>query len=538
MKINKVFILLTAFIVLLEFASLGFFLLAPAVMAQTLTPAQQMESAFDNNKNLDVRNQLRVPFPQWEDLGKPTWEPCADSTDANPKLCMRIPWIAKYIGNLYKYGIVIGSILAVMMIMIGGVIYMTGGANPTMITRGKEYIVGAVTGIILLLGSYILLNTINPDLINLKTIDVEVVKEQMVPPDDCESIIANDNPKLKDKLTVSNYPSSGQTCGDKFDVQVNEKFKGNFQIDNNYKCTGTRCSAADKGCTNQISGKYECVPVLVFGNIEHYMDNDFAKFSEAFGGNAAHSITTRGSTAYVKYVEFRENDQTGYDDEMGNSHFTKADKKYVIARPSGWSPASNVDHYYLQIEVNDIYGGVLGMTYDDKYYVDKNGKPIAITSIPLKSINQCCIAKCTGKQTYELTAADCNDILIKKSDLVSKVVQVDTIDTNNFYCEAALADSKDADGVYYNVERCDHAKFGKSVGTSCANDRDCGSLDCNGSAQKCECNNDGDCNVGFVCEQRNTDFNQCVAGKKKDEPCTAGWQCLNVAKVCALGKCN
>ncbi|MFH0780076.1 MAG: pilin [Parcubacteria group bacterium] len=490
MKISKAFILLAAFIVMVEFASLGFFALAPTVNAQTLTPAEQMKKAFDENKNLDVRNQLRVPFPQWENLGEPTWEECSDSTQDNPKLCMRIPWIAKYIGNLYKYGIVIGSILAVMMIMIGGVIYMTGGANPAMITRGKEYIVGAVTGIILLLGSYVLLNTINPDLINLKTIDVEVVKEQLQVPDDCQFIFDinqstnDDDPtvrKFKGKLSVLNYPLSVKTCGDQFDVQISTAAAGNFKIDKDTKCMGTRCTEANKGCTNQLSGKYECVPAYMLGTIEEYVNSGLAEAMKQANPNTSQSVITRGSTAYVTMLELRE---ALTDNEIGESTFKDSDLKYMVLSNTNKSP--QVDKYYYPfIEVNDVSQTIAS---DDKYKVNKDGNAVAIETVGNKVT--CCDARCVSNAPgkFQVYADENCQKLFTKKDFDNSVVRLN-IDTNKFYCgKETLFDSTilnvdgSVDARYattpFRGDFCFNAVKRKNSGEDCSTASECKSSLC------------------------------------------------------------
>lgn len=68
--------------------------------------------------------------------------------------------------KLYQWGIGIAVVLAVLMIVIGGLEYILSAANPTAKEEGKKYITGAILGLVLALFSYVLLQTINPDLIN------------------------------------------------------------------------------------------------------------------------------------------------------------------------------------------------------------------------------------------------------------------------------------------------------------------------------------------------------------------------------------
>lgn len=61
------------------------------------------------------------------------------------------------------------SILAVLMIVVGGTQYILAGAsgNPENIKDAKDRILYAIGGVVLALSSWLILNTINPDLLKL-----------------------------------------------------------------------------------------------------------------------------------------------------------------------------------------------------------------------------------------------------------------------------------------------------------------------------------------------------------------------------------
>jgi len=89
-----------------------------------------------------------------------------------------IPWIAEYIIAVYKYALIIGAVLAVLITIIGGFLYLFAGANPTLIQKAKSMIFGSLSGLILLLGAYLILHLINPELTNLKAITLKFVKAE------------------------------------------------------------------------------------------------------------------------------------------------------------------------------------------------------------------------------------------------------------------------------------------------------------------------------------------------------------------------
>ncbi|MCK5021854.1 MAG: hypothetical protein KAR54_01225 [Candidatus Pacebacteria bacterium] len=74
--------------------------------------------------------------------------------------------IGEYLQGIFILGVGLASVLAVLMIVIGGFKYMTAEASPFSIEEAKKNITNAILGLILILASWLLLNTISPDLIN------------------------------------------------------------------------------------------------------------------------------------------------------------------------------------------------------------------------------------------------------------------------------------------------------------------------------------------------------------------------------------
>lgn len=79
--------------------------------------------------------------------------------------------LIKYLTNIFKIGIGIAGLLAVIMIMYGGIIYMSTDSF-TGKSEGKEIIKNALLGLMLALISWLILNTINPDILSFKQLDL------------------------------------------------------------------------------------------------------------------------------------------------------------------------------------------------------------------------------------------------------------------------------------------------------------------------------------------------------------------------------
>ncbi len=74
--------------------------------------------------------------------------------------------LVKYI---FYLSISISGLLAFAMLIYGGIRYLTSAGNPTAQKDGRDAISSALLGILLLLGSVLLLRLINPDILILNS---------------------------------------------------------------------------------------------------------------------------------------------------------------------------------------------------------------------------------------------------------------------------------------------------------------------------------------------------------------------------------
>src|SRR3989339_1568891 len=88
---------------------------------------------------------------------------------------------ARYLSGLYKFFVGIAGILAVFIIALGGVQWLICGGSSEKISKAKETIIGAVVGLLLALGSYLVLYVINPDLVSFKALPVIKIEEEECP---------------------------------------------------------------------------------------------------------------------------------------------------------------------------------------------------------------------------------------------------------------------------------------------------------------------------------------------------------------------
>ena len=116
---------------------------------------------YSNNFALaqdDVIRELEIGYPTI---------PAAETPGTDTEDPTTLP---EYIKYLFSFGIAIGGILAFLIFVYGGFLWLTSAGNPTAIGTAKTKIFGAIIGLCLLLGSYLVIGMIDPDLKELKDI--------------------------------------------------------------------------------------------------------------------------------------------------------------------------------------------------------------------------------------------------------------------------------------------------------------------------------------------------------------------------------
>ena len=95
-------------------------------------------------------------------------------SNTDESVTLSVPFLGEYLAAVYRYSVAIISILAVIMIIIGGVQWMIPGGDN--IDAAKKKILGAIAGLVLAVGSYTLLYNINPVLTSFKSLTIEYIR--------------------------------------------------------------------------------------------------------------------------------------------------------------------------------------------------------------------------------------------------------------------------------------------------------------------------------------------------------------------------
>lgn len=79
-----------------------------------------------------------------------------------------MPSVTDAFQSLYTYIISIAGVIALAALIIGGILYLTSAGEPEKLNKAKKQILAAFIGIIILFSSYLILRTINPDLVSFE----------------------------------------------------------------------------------------------------------------------------------------------------------------------------------------------------------------------------------------------------------------------------------------------------------------------------------------------------------------------------------
>lgn len=84
--------------------------------------------------------------------------------------------IAEYVKAIYNYLLSIVGITAAIALMAGGIIWLTAGGSSEKVSQAKSWISGSLTGLTLALLSFVILQTINPQLVRFTATEVPKIE--------------------------------------------------------------------------------------------------------------------------------------------------------------------------------------------------------------------------------------------------------------------------------------------------------------------------------------------------------------------------
>lgn len=162
-----------------------------------------------------------------------------------------------FIQWIYKYGIQVAGILAVVVIIIAGFGWVTSGGSPDKVGAAKKKIGGAMMGLFLAVMSYAILNLINPYMVNLRMPRIWKINTVGLAPPYCDMIKDDKKVSETNKGEFKINPKEAE-CGKDFYVEETPDLT----------CKGRYCKGKFEACKNHLNG---------FEQMNDYLCSDFSK---------------------------------------------------------------------------------------------------------------------------------------------------------------------------------------------------------------------------------------------------------------------
>lgn len=182
--------------------------------------------------------------------------------------------IAGMINQIYIYALSIAGVLAIVMIVYGGISYALDPGNASKQGDAKDIMQSAIWGIVLLAGAYIILKTINPDLVQLRELPLEHIELSQL-----DITNAEENP------TVVGTSPGGTSIGC---TTLNTDIQKTAQLAKDFLALGPRLTAGSCDKESGLgTGSSQIINAVINGTVPavcNWKDQDKSCSACALGG--------------------------------------------------------------------------------------------------------------------------------------------------------------------------------------------------------------------------------------------------------------
>lgn len=306
--------------------------------------------------------------------GSLDWYPCYANKKIN--IAVHIPGtgneaqvndIADYIGRVYRYGIPVAAILAVIAIMVGGLLWLTS-AGAERLASAKKWIGNAIIGLLLTLLSYTILQTINPDLVRLSMPRMRMIRTISLGAKFCSQVSAEIGMFVDENFKTPVAPTERikRDCG-KASYLANATAK---------TCLGDFCPP-NNVCVPTSATEAKCMPGDIGGNVngdgDAFLDDEIRLIVVCKNGDHYVLARTFGTT-----VEEKRKHRFLF--PKGSATIQGVERACGGSTINGTVNNPEVRGFAFEIEVNDP--GIVDTTGVDDWYAvgrsscDRSSEPI------------------------------------------------------------------------------------------------------------------------------------------------------------------
>lgn len=166
--------------------------------------------------------------------------------------------IADFISYIFRFSFFIATSLATIVIIISGLQWMSSAGNSSTISSAKSRIFGAMSGLVLLAFSYVILRTVNPALVDLRPLDVFFINPIETTPQFCSELDQNVSIFEAGEQGSTQVKTFADAVGTTALTADNGKCSYDYYIQNGggQTCGGTTCANQNEAC----------IPITLNGN--------------------------------------------------------------------------------------------------------------------------------------------------------------------------------------------------------------------------------------------------------------------------------
>lgn len=154
----------------------------PATLSLSSAASGAVNATLGNNPASANESVLCAPVPRIKIPGlsftsTTDYESLVERDSQGDIIAYHIPFLSQYLAAIYRYTIALAGVVCIFLLIFSGVQWTLYGASPDSVESAKERIKNAITGLILITSSYTILYTINPNLVEFKSLKVTIVKK-------------------------------------------------------------------------------------------------------------------------------------------------------------------------------------------------------------------------------------------------------------------------------------------------------------------------------------------------------------------------
>lgn len=204
---------------------------------------------------------------------------------------------AQFIVQFFNLAIAAGALIAVVMIIIAGIEWITSSGNPSKVESAKGKMINTLFGVAVLVGCYFILKTINEKLIEVKITQLECENALIVP------VKQTSNEEVKKQCIYGSLSNIETALGGEIQQGAVWKFPENYLLEvytyseTDFKGQSSKIDCSKGSCQGEITGAKSIYFVLNQPGVYLYDGTNYTPKVKKFPFFATNNISDLAQTS-------------------------------------------------------------------------------------------------------------------------------------------------------------------------------------------------------------------------------------------------